>query len=74
MKNKNNNTHQVRKGSKLVTELYYEVGSYAHLDHSEKAYKVIKNNPPGMIQGVVLALDTLAVAIRTERLKPAVLA
>jgi hypothetical protein len=69
---KNKNTHQARKGSKIVTEHYYEVGSYAHLDHSERTYKVIQNNPPGMIQGVVLDLGTMAVAIRTERLKPAV--
>jgi hypothetical protein len=69
---KNKNTHQVRIGNKTITELYYEVGSYVHLDHSEKTYKVIQNNPPGMIQGVVLALGTMAVAIRSERLKPAV--
>jgi hypothetical protein len=53
------------------TAHYYEVGSYAHLDHSEETYKVIKNNPPGMVQGVVLDLGTMAVAISTKRLKPA---
>jgi len=59
------------KDKNTTTPHYYEVGSYAHLDHSEQAYKVIKNNPPGMVQGVVLDLGSMAVSINTERLKPA---
>jgi len=63
MKNKNTNEH------------YYEVGSLVTLDGGNEPYMVTRNNPRGMIQGVVVTRVSdakLAIAISTKRLTPLV--